>query len=211
MKKALIFDLDGTLWDSAKQVVLAWNEVFAKRGTGIVIDEAIMMSYMGKPMSDIIAGMAPDMEVNAREDLLAACCEEEQKRLEQYGGILFPHLEETLAMLKEDYPMAVVSNCQAGYIETFVRYHKLEAYFQDMECPGNTGKLKADNIRLVMQRNHWDTAIYIGDTQGDLDASREAGIPFIFARYGFGQVDDESLAIDSIAELPELLKELGVS
>ena len=49
-------------------------------------------------------------------------------------------------------------------------------------------------------------AVYIGDTQGDLEASRKAGIPFIFCTYGFGTPETFDAKIDAFTDLPELLE-----
>ncbi|MNC77179.1 Phosphoglycolate phosphatase [compost metagenome] len=43
--------------------------------------------------------------------------------------------------------------------------------------------------------------VYLGDTEGDYAAAQKAGIPFIYARYGFGDVKGYDKAIDSFAEL----------
>ena len=64
---------------------------------------------------------------------------------------------------------------------------------------------KGENIRLVMERNHWKSSIYIGDTEGDRQAALTAGIPFIHAAYGFGQVAEASPRLQDIRELPDLL------
>ena len=55
-----------------------------------------------------------------------------------------------------------------------------------------------------MERNGIKEAVYVGDTQGDANACKEAGIPMIFAAYGFGQVEEEHVAIQSFGELLEL-------
>ena len=123
--------------------------------------------------------------------------------LRQRGGILFPHLKEVLEQLSKDYFLAIVSNCQVGYIEAFLEYHQLGDYFSDTENFGRTGLQKGDNIRLVCDRNQLDRAVYLGDIQGDYDSACKAGIPFILAGYGFGQVDAEVPVIQSLQELPE--------
>ena len=74
-----------------------------------------------------------------------------------------------------------------------------------LECYEATRRPKGENIRLVMERNGLAHSIYVGDTQGDRDAAQLAGIPFIYARYGFGEVDGYDHAIDSLLELPELI------
>ena len=86
----------------------------------------------------------------------------------------------------QGYHLYIVSNCQDGYIEDFISWSGCQDLIEDIEDYGRTGKGKADNIRLLMERNALDCAVYVGDTQGDLDSASAAGIPFIFASYGFG-------------------------
>ena len=80
----------------------------------------------------------------------------------------------------------------------------LGAYITDKECYGDTGKNKDENIRLVVERNHLKHPVYVGDTQGDCDAAASAGVPFVFASYGFGQADHADAVIHSFDELLEL-------
>lgn len=82
----------------------------------------------------------------------------------------------------------IVSNCQAGYIELVMNKLGIRDCVTDHECFGVTGFTKADNIRLVCERNGIDMkdAVYIGDTAGDYDSAMEAGVGFIYAAYGFG-------------------------
>ena len=106
--------------------------------------------------------------------------------------------------LAKTYDLYIVSNCQCGYIEQFLRKTQLEAYIKDIECFGNTGKNKGENIRLLVKRNSLKAPVYIGDTKGDCDASKEAGVPFIFASYGFGNVIEYEYAA-KIGEMKDLL------
>ena len=117
--------------------------------------------------------------------------------------------EQTDRELSKKYKLFIVSNCQSGYIEAFLKNTGLGQYFADYTCPGDTGKLKGENIRIIMERNGIKEAVYVGDTQGDANACKEAGIPMIFAAYGFGQVEEEHVAIQSFGELLELEFEKG--
>lgn len=209
MKKAIIFDLDGTLWDSAKGVVQAWNEIIEAlpdKDHLVTIDE--MYQLMGKPMDEIAALLFPNMELSRREEVMEQCCNRENNYLRKVGGILFPDLEETLKKLQKEYDLYIVSNCQVGYIEAFLEYYHFEKYFKDTENFGNTGKLKAYNIKLVVGRNHIDKAVYVGDTQGDYDAAKEAGIPFIHAAYGFGKVSQETPKLLQFKDLAEVVSKI---
>lgn len=207
MKKGIIFDLDGTLWDSSENVVRSWNEVLRLRSeTDRQITVEDMHGYMGKTMKKIAELMMPELPAKVREDILHQCESYENNYLRGCGGVLFPELEKNLAELSSKYGLYIVSNCQVGYIEVFLEYHKLEKYFTDHECNGGTGLEKGDNIRLLIERNGLDKAVYIGDTQGDCDASDLAGVPFIHAAYGFGTINREVPKVNSLREIAEVVK-----
>ncbi len=204
MKKGIIFDMDGTLWDSAENVAKSWT--IAIKDSGVIEKEITMddmQRVMGKTMDVIADILFPELEKEQRMQLLDECCVVENDYLREHGGILYPKLEQTLAKLKEKYPLYIVSNCQKGYIEAFLDYYKLWDYFEDIECYGNNLLPKWDNMRLIADRNHLDEAVYVGDIQGDYDASKKAGIGFIHAAYGFGTIDAVVPEITGLEELPE--------
>jgi len=210
MNKGIIFDLDGTLWDSSEQVVAAWNMALAKRPeTDLQITVADMTSYMGKTMEAIAELMMPEIDLSTRLEIMKDCCDMEHEYLHNHSGKLFPNLEGTLKKLSESYKLIIVSNCQDGYIQTFFHCNpQLEKYFVDFECPGRTGKGKGENIKLVVERNNLDKAVYVGDTQGDCDASDYAGVPFIHAAYGFGKINREVPKITSFEQTVEVVSEI---
>ncbi len=66
------------------------------------------------------------------------------------GGVLFPGVRDKLPKLAKAYPLFIVSDCQAGYIETFLDWANFKPIFKDFECWGNTGKTKTDNLRNLI-------------------------------------------------------------
>ena len=58
-----------------------------------------------------------------------------------------------------------------------------------------------------MKRNELKHPVYVGDTQGDCNAAKLANIPFVFASYGFGEVDGYDYMIEEISDIVNLLKE----
>ncbi|MBQ8073058.1 MAG: HAD family hydrolase [Clostridia bacterium] len=203
MKKGILFDLDGTLWDSAEGVTRSWNVALERLGRPERMTLDSIHGLMGKTMDTIAMECFFGEPKEKALQVLDACVQEENEYLLAHGGILYEGLEETLKTLKAlGYFLAIVSNCQEGYIEAFLAHHRLESYFDDTENFGHTGRGKGYNIRLVVDRNQLDEALYLGDTQGDYDAAREAGIPFLHAAYGFGTVPAGTPAIADIRELP---------
>ena len=90
--------------------------------------------------------------------------------------------------------------------EIYNGYMALEKYFEDTECWGRTRLSKGESNKILIARNHLKNPIYVGDTAGDYQSAVDAGIPFVYAAYGFGEVQDCAYEIQSIRELPEVLE-----
>ncbi|MBT2678517.1 HAD family hydrolase [Bacillus sp. ISL-35] len=199
---SIIFDLDGTIWDPIDTVLSAWNSVIRKNN--IINSELTRKDFegtMGLQMDEISRRFFPALNDQERQKIISDCCEVEHSVIEKNGGVLFDNVENVLKELSQKYTLYIVSNCQDGYIEAFYKSHRLDQYFLDFENPGRTGLSKGENINLIIERNNLSSPVYVGDTQGDLDAARFAGIPFIYAEYGFGQVSEYDMKIKSFEEL----------
>ncbi|MGN1422711.1 MAG: HAD family hydrolase [Oscillospiraceae bacterium] len=203
MKNALIFDLDGTLWDSSRQCAGAWTRALSRTDAARIVTAEDMHRFMGKTMEQIADMLLPDIEKTRRAGLMQLCTNEEYSYLEENHGELYDGAEEVLKKLRGEYRLFIVSNSLDGYVQLFLRTKGLGEYFEDYEMWGRTMLPKGDNIRLVMERNGLARAAYIGDTEGDRAAAEQAGIPFIHAAYGFGTVGTAAAVINSIKELPE--------
>ncbi len=209
MKKGIIFDMDGTLWDSAEGVAKSWMEVLVEEYPELPeITEDDIQAVMGKTMDVIARLLFPTLTEEKQMEVLDKCCIRENDYLAEHGGVLYPELENTLAKLQKDYNLYIVSNCQSGYIEAFLQHYDFEKYFEDIECYGNNEFSKGENIKLIVERNNLDKAVYVGDIQGDYEATMEAGLPFIHAAYGFGTISADVPAIQKFSDLPETVKEI---
>ena len=198
----IIFDVDGTLWDSTDVVKDAWNRAFIDSGYDdpkITADR--LKGLFGLPMADIIKDIFPEGTDEEVAKLTPIIYGNEDKYLDEFGGKLYPGIIETIAKLSETVPVFIVSNCQEGYIELFMRKTGCERFIADHLCPGDTGRLKADNIRKIVSDHGLKAPVYVGDTVMDRDACITAGCPFIYARYGFGDVTGAEYVIDSPEEL----------
>lgn len=209
--EAIIFDLDGTMWNAVDAICLTWNQVVANhpecRKEPISVEE--MGECLGLPMTKIAQRLFPETDAQQQQLLLDECCRIENEYLRKYGATLYPKLKETLLTLKKDYKLFVVSNCQKGYIESFIEAHRLSDCFDDIECWGNNMLSKGENNKLIMKRNNVTRAVYVGDTTGDEESARVAGIPFIFAEYGFGEAVRPDYTIKEFSELPAAISTLG--
>lgn len=208
MIDSIIFDMDGTLWDSTKEVAEAFNKILREKHPEVTdeITAERLQKYFGLPLDDIAVKLYKSVSSEHAVEVMRECCLYECEYLAKHGARLYEGLEEMLKKLSDRYKLFIVSNCQEGYIQCFFRaYPHLEKYFIDYEYPGRSGKLKAENIKIIVNRNHLNASIYVGDTKGDADAAKEAGVPFVFARYGFGEVTEYYDVIDSLKELVDKL------
>ncbi len=210
-RAGIIFDMDGTLWDSAEGVALSWTEMiqrFPNPDRSAVTTEEVH-SVMGLTMDAISRILFPTMKDAERTALMDQCMANENKYLAAHGGTLYEGLEDTLKALRQDgWPLFIVSNCQSGYIEAFLDHYRFWPYFEDIDCYGNTGLSKDGTMRLLADRDQLDPFWYVGDIQGDCDATLKAGGRFIHAAYGFGTVRQKVPELQDIRDLPGLMREL---
>ena len=203
--KGIIFDVDGTLWDSTEMVAVAWNKVIKDEGIEHKeLEEKDLKKEFGKPMEAIGESLFPEMPKDEMMKLMEKMLKYENGLVAAGPCVIFEGVQETIKKLSEKYPLYIVSNCQDGYIEAFLQYSKLGEYFKDFTCPAYTGRLKGENIRIIMERNGLSEAVYVGDTQGDANSCKEVEIPMIYAAYGFGKVEKADASIQSFDELLDM-------
>ena len=200
----VIFDVDGTLWDSTVPAAEVWRRVASEYPE--ITDEISaerLKSFYGLPLEDIAKGMFLSVPFEKAISVMERCVKEQCPYLLEHKGVLLGDVGAVFQRLKaKGIKVFIVSNCRAGYIEAFLQAHGLEELCLDHLCPGDTGLLKADNIRKIAGKWGLKAPIYVGDTDGDETASREAGVPFVFAAYGFGKAESYADRLDKLEELP---------
>lgn len=204
----IIFDLDGTLWETMETTCKSANEIMKKHNIDHEITKETVANTMGCNFEESAKNYMPDIEREKRLLLMKEITDYNSRKLAEEGGNLYPNLEETLKKLKEKYKLAIVSNCGPNYIESFLESSKLGVYFDDFAAASKMQIPKGEAIRKVMERNNIENAIYVGDTQKDYEASKMAGIDFIHARYGFAKQLEFEKYIDSIEQLPNFLEKI---
>ena len=201
--ESLIFDIDGTLWDSRALVAEGYNIQLKEEGLEhLFVNAEIFKSLFGKVMTEIADVIFASVPLPERYALMDRCMETENRYLyENPCRIGYPNVKETLAELSKKYRLFIVSNSQCGYPELCIEKLGLGEYIQGHMCFGDTGLSKGKTIRCLMEKHNIESCAYIGDTQGDYEATLEAKVPFIFAAYGFGQPEGYTAKIEKIEDL----------
>lgn len=195
---ALIFDMDGTMWDAVDTYAEIWNMAFVREGIERRITRNDLLALIGTPIDDI---MRHFVQADQVEHLLETIAELVTTELPRLGGKLYEGVQEGIAQLAKHYKLFMLSNCDELELPIFVRYAGIESYITDTLAYGNTRLHKAENIRLLAEKHHLRHPVYIGDTDGDCREAHRAGIPFVWMSYGFGTTDNAELQFDNFTDL----------
>ena len=205
--ESLIFDIDGTLWDSRALVAEGYNIQLKSEGLDhLCVTAEDLKPLFGKVMTEIADAMLHSIPVESRYELMDRCMQTENDYLfaSPCSDIGYPKVKETIARLSENHRIFIVSNAQCGYPELCIDKLGLTPYVSGHMCFGDTGTSKGKTIRTLMAKHGIESAAYIGDTQGDYEATVEAEIPFIWCTFGFGEPADYVAKVDKFEDLLNL-------
>ena len=202
---SIIFDMDGTLWDAVDTYAYIWNTVFSRLGLPPTVTREQLISLMGKPIDVIVRAICGPRPQDQLDRIQTEILASEGDITVKMGGKLYPGVRDTLGLLSRDYKLFMVSNCGPEGLHNFLKFTGLGDRITDTLTHGQTGLPKEGNIQLLMERYSLRSPVYVGDVQGDSDSAHRAGIPMVWAAYGFGKVKDAEYTINSISELPSVL------
>ncbi len=199
---SIVFDLDGTLWDTCSTCAIAWNNVLQRNQIPFrqILAEDVR-AVTGKPHETCIRQTFLGLPEDTLQLILTQTMEEDNRLVGEKGGELYLGVKDKLPKLAQAYPLFIVSNCQAGYIETFLDWTGFSLLFRDFECWGNTGRTKTDNLGDLIRRNGLKNPLMVGDAEGDQKAARDCGIAFAFVQYGFGKCLNADYSFQTFNEL----------
>ena len=205
---SLIFDIDGTLWDSRAIVAEGYNLELKDEGLErYAVTAEGLKSLFGKTMTEIADALFPDQPESIRYPLMERCMAREDLHLAQNPcHIGYPKIRQTLEALHKTHRLFIVSNSQKGYPELCMEKLGIAHLFSGHLCFGDTQAPKGVTIQKLMEQYHIPSACYIGDTQGDMEATYQAGLPFVWAAYGFGTPERYDWRIEKPEDLVALVE-----
>ena len=201
--ESLIFDIDGTLWDSRELVAQGYNIQLRAEGLEkYCVTAQDLKPLFGRVMTELADALFPFLPEGERYGLMERCMATENRFLHNNPcHIGYPKVAQTIHALSKKHRLFIVSNSQRGYPDLCIEKLGLDEDIRGHLCFGDTGTSKGKTIRALMERYHIENCAYVGDTQGDYEATLEAGIPFIWAAYGFGTPAGFDARIDAFSDL----------
>jgi phosphoglycolate phosphatase len=187
MQNAVFFDLDGTLWDATESTARAWTDVFSRYKLDTTVTKHQIQEVAGRPYLECLQFICPNALNHADSsslmfDLAAA----EKEWMHRVPGYIYAGALDAVAEIARRCHVFLVSNCNDWYLEAFLDHSRFRGVFHDVICYGSTKNPKANNILYLMGKHGVSKGLYVGDTKGDMEASRQAGIGYIHAAFGFG-------------------------
>lgn len=204
----VIFDLDGTLYDTEKVSIEALQTALSKFNINDVTDDKIRGQF-GEVTDTIVRNLVPNMGEKFYMSLKEEIKYQEEKLIPEKGE-LYDGIKDMLDELENDgYDLSICSNGREKYIRMVLETTGIEDHFTYIK--GNEpGKSKTDQLGSLVDELNTEKVVMVGDRYHDIQAAKKAGIPSIGAAYGFGREEVESA--DYIAEDPseiyEIIKEL---
>ena len=204
----IIFDLDGTLWDTIDATYQATINITSNINDINKISKETVKTGMGLSLSENAYHYMPNIEKEKREEILKKINNETIKLLGKGQTKFYLGMKSTIKKLSQKYHLGIVTNNNDEYAKIFLETSNLKQYFKDFIGAASYNITKSEAIKLLLKRNNQKNGYYVGDTKKDLEASNEANVTFIHARYGIEKNISTTYNIKSIIFLPSLINKI---
>lgn len=201
----LIFDMDGTLWNTVNATYKSANEVASKYDDLKSFSIDTIEKGMGLSSIENTKNYMPYLDVDKALYYLDKMLENTIKIISNEGADIYEGTIDTIKLLSKKYKLAIVTNSIDEYVEIFFDKTGLKEYFTSYIGAGTYNITKAEAIKRVVNMNKEENNYYIGDIKKDMEATIEAGITFIHAKYGFEPTLETKYYINSIKDLENLI------
>ena len=204
----IIFDMDGTLWDTSYSTLEAANKIADKYEIVRKFEMKTITDGMGLSFDENVKNYFPYLEYKDGSKFLDELINTNISMLSTKGGKLYDDVEATIEKLSKKYKLGIITNNNDDYVKIFFKTSGLEKYFSDYIGAATYGITKSDAIKKMVEKYGETTNYYIGDIRKDMEATLKAGIEFIHAKYGFEPTLEYKYSIDSIKKLPDYLEQI---
>ncbi|MED1410576.1 MULTISPECIES: HAD family hydrolase [Bacillus] len=217
MLQALIFDMDGTLFQTDKILELSLDDTFNHLCSLQLWDaETPIDKYreiMGVPLPKVWETLLPDHSNEVRKQTDAYFLERLIENIKSGKGALYPNVKEVFSFIKENNcSIYIASNGLTEYLQAIISYYHLDQWVTEMFSIEQIQSLnKGDLVKNIMKKYDIKEAAVVGDRLSDINAAKDNGLIAIGCKFDFAQEDElahADLVIDDLMELKGILPEL---
>ena len=200
----LIFDLDGTLWETLDTTLEAANMIAKENPEVKEITMDIVIRGMGLSSKDNAFNYMPYLNEEKGLYYIGKISARNFELIKEKGAHIYDGVSDTIKKLSQKYKLGIVTNNYDEYAKIFLDKSNLGPYFTDYMGAATYSISKGEAIKRMVNKYHEKENYYVGDIKKDMEAATEAGINFIHAKYGFEPNFDSPLSINDIRELENL-------
>ncbi|MBX0356917.1 HAD hydrolase-like protein [Halobacillus sp. Nhm2S1] len=210
MLRAIIFDMDGTLFQTEKILEVSLVETFDHlRDSGEWEGETPLQKYkeiMGVPLPTVWKTLLPHHSEEIRHQANVYFLEKLILNIQKGKGALYPHVEETLEALHEEgYSLYIASNGLIHYLQAIVEYYRLDRWVTETFSIEQIDSLdKADLVAAIQEKYDFKQGAVVGDRLSDIQAAEKNGLTSIGCRFDFAQEAELAEADHVIDDFPSL-------
>ena len=207
MLKTIIFDLDGTLWQTTESYPYAYRRLCEFYGLPVTFSDDEIRACLGVKLDQFLPKLFPTVE-DQRALAYRAMGYSIEYLTKNPEGCCYEGVRDVLETLSRSYRIYIVSNCLDAYVETFLRFSgtgDLISGYYTIE----SGE-KREHIERIAKENG-GKALFVGDSDDDFLSVRDCeSVLFCYASYGYKDCDSYAYRIDRLTDLPRVVGELSV-
>ncbi|MCM3585709.1 HAD hydrolase-like protein [Mesobacillus maritimus] len=217
MLQSLIFDMDGTLFQTDRILELSLDDTFNHlRSLNLWDANTPIDQYreiMGVPLPKVWETLLPNHSKEERKQTDAYFLERLIENINSGKGALYPNVKEVFTYLKENnYAIYIASNGLVEYLKAIVSYYQLDHWVTETFSIQQIQTLdKGDLVKKIIKKYDLTNAAVVGDRLSDLNAAKDNGLFAIGCKFDFAQEDELAQAdfvIDDLMELKTILSKI---
>lgn len=215
MSRSLIFDMDGTLFQTDRILELSLEGTFdhlrsqGQWETATPIDK--YRDIMGAPLPKVWETLLPHHCIEIREQIDSYFLERLIENIRNGKGALYPNVKEIFSYLKEmNCSIYIASNGLTEYLKAIVNYYHLDKWVTETFSIQQIDSLNKSNlVHCIIEKYGITNGAVVGDRLSDINAAKDNGLVSIGCNFDFARADELSQAnmvIDDLIELKTIFK-----
>jgi phosphoglycolate phosphatase len=220
MLQSLIFDMDGTLFQTDKILELSLDDTFNHlRSLNLWDTDTPIDKYreiMGVPLPKVWEALLPNHSNEVREQTDAYFLKRLIENIRNGKGALYPNVKEIFNYLKENNcSIYIASNGLKEYLEAIVSYYNLNNWITETFSIQQIQTLnKGDLVKTIIKKYDIKQAAVVGDRLSDINAAKDNSLIAVGCNFDFAQEDElaqADLVIDDLIELKTIVPKINNS
>ncbi len=210
MTQSLIFDMDGTLFQTDRILERSLEDTFDHlRSLNEWDAETPIDQYreiMGVPLPQVWETLLPHHSMKMREYTDTYFLDRLIVNIKSGQGALYPHVEEVFRFLKEnECSIYIASNGLKPYLKAIVDYYHLDQWVTETFSIQQIDSLhKSELVGKIIEKYNLTSGVVVGDRLSDIRAAKDNGFLAIGCHFDFAKEEELRQADRVIFDLKEL-------